>query len=542
MITNALAPFQHSLLARLLAVLLAALALGVLALFFGLDHFVSTQFARLREEQIVRAADEVHRLVDAEGERLVSLAVLLSKDADLNHSTFYHLALAGERDHPQAAVERIARAFGFAAVSLWDKNGRLIAVSPAPESGATPSVPATVPGSRLLRENGRAWLVADAPLLREGNAIAVLRLARSLEAVLAAGLPALYPASLKVAEETLSPGATRIELPPVTLELSLPDTVGEALGEAKTVLATILVGGGLLLALALGFYLRWQLRPLAALSAAAGAVGRGDFGQRVEAPGETEVARLARAFNAMAADLAQLRVLERRLAHQEQLSAIGRVAARVAHDINNPLTVIANTAQLALRTPPDDPRLAEDLRRIVHHGERCMRTLELLLDYGRPVRIHAAPLDLAQLARDMGRRWKAEVHARETIPVEGDRLQLEQLLDNLLTNAREACGADGSVSVGAEIADGQARLTVTDSGPGFPAATRAHLFEPFHTTKAGGTGLGLASALAIARAHGGEMGIGEREISETGAKTGGCVIVRLPLRKAQARSKVEAPR
>jgi signal transduction histidine kinase len=229
---------------------------------------------------------------------------------------------------------------------------------------------------------------------------------------------------------------------------------------------------------------------------------------------------MAAAFNAMTADLAHLRELERRLAHQEQLSAIGRVAARVAHDINNPLTVIANTAQLALKPPPADPQLAEDLRRIVHHGERCMRTLELLLDYGRPVRIHVAPFDLAEVARTMGARWQAAVHAEHPVPIEADRMQIEQLLDNLLTNARDACGPAGTVQIEAYSAAGQARLVVTDSGPGFPASVRERLFEPFHTSKAGGTGLGLASAPAIARAHGGDI--------EVEAGPGGRVIVRLP--------------
>lgn len=520
MIPDTLPPLRHSLLARLLAVLLAALALGVAALFFGLDHFVSGQFARLHEAQIARVAQEVRRLIDAEGERLLSLAVLLAKDADLNNSTFYHLYLAGERDHPQAAVARIAQAFTFGSVSLWDPMGHIIAAAPsASHLGHVPLSDAPA-GSRLLREAGQAWLVAEAPLLREGQPIAVLRLAQPLEAVLAAGLPALYPAALKVSPVGTPSEGVAIEIPPLTLQLSLPDTVGEALADAKRVLAVILIGGGLLLAVFLTLYLRWQLKPLAALSQAAAAIGRGDFAQRVRVPGDSEIAHLARAFNAMAADLRQLRELERRRAHDEQLLAIGRVAARVAHDINNPLTVITNTAQLALRPPPPDAQLVEDLRRIVHHGERCMHTLELLLDYGRPVRVQAAPLDLAELVRDIGQRWKVAVTATDALPVEVDRFQIEQMLDNLLTNARDAAGPEGTVRIAADHLAGQACLTISDSGPGFSAAARARLFEPFHTTKAGGTGLGLASALAIARAHGGDIEIGDGP--------GGQVIVRLP--------------
>jgi hypothetical protein len=89
--------------------------------------FVSGHFRQLRIEQIARSRDEVKRFIDSEGQRLVGLAVLLAKDTDLNHSTFYHLFLAGERDHPQAAVERISRSFALESVSLWDDAGRRIA-------------------------------------------------------------------------------------------------------------------------------------------------------------------------------------------------------------------------------------------------------------------------------------------------------------------------------------------------------------------------------------------------------------------------------
>lgn len=533
MIPNAPGPARGSLLYRLLAALLAALALGLAALFIGLDHFVSGHFSRLRDEQIERTSAEVRRLMSTEGERLVSLAVLLAKEADLNHSTFYHLFLAGERDHPQAAIERIARSFGLEAVGLWDESGREIAASPAPAFGAESAPRDATPNSRIIKAGARAWLAADAPLLREGRPIAILRIARPMEKVLETTLPTLYPASLRVVER-LPEGSVAIDLAPVTLALDLPDTVGEALRGAKTVLAVILVGGGLALGGFLAFYLRWQLKPLSALAEAAGAVGRGDFAQRVGTQGPGEMAKLAEAFNAMAANLERLRELERNLAHQEQLSAIGRVAARVAHDINNPLTVIANTAQLALKPPPPDHQLVEDLRRIVHHSERCMRTLELLLDYGRPVRIHSADFDLASMARELGGRWKVAVSAPEVLPIRADRMQLEQMLDNLLSNARDAAGADGDVHIVLEADAGKARLDILDSGPGFPAAVRERLFEPFHTTKAGGTGLGLASALAIARAHGGDIEVGEGP--------GGRVTVRLPMDAAQARPNVRAPR
>lgn len=514
-----------SLLARLVIALIAALVMVGAALFYGIDHFVSGQFVRLRQEQTARFADEARQLAAVELRRLSGLAALLAKDADLNHSTYYHLLLAGERHHPQAAVARISAAFDLETVSLWDSGGRLIAGVPMPESTSPPYPAGREHESRFIRSNGAAWLIAEAPLLREGSPIALLRLARPLDRVLAAGLPALYPSAIKIADGAIAAGATRIALgggDEVALDLSIPDAVGQALADVKALLAIVLIGAGVVLAAGLGSYLRWQLQPLRTLAGAAAAVGRGDFTQQVAGGGgAAEVSQLAAAFNAMTAGLARLRDMERRLNHQEQLSALGRVAARVAHDINNPLTVIGNTARLALAQLPPDHPLAEDMKRVLHHSERCVRTVENLLDYGRPVRLVPMAVDLFALARELSPRWSAAVQAAGEAWIEGDRLQLEPMLENLLANARDAAGPEGSVAIVGGVAGGCALLEITDTGPGFSEAARAHLFEPFFTDKPGGTGLGLASALAIARAHGGDI--------EVGGEARGHLTVRLPL-------------
>lgn len=539
MIANRLFAIRSSLLARLLIVLFLVAASGAVVLFFAIDHFISRQFDRLHEEQTVYTAERVRHLVDEEGKRLLGLAELLAKDADLNHSTFYHLFLAGERDHPQASVARIFEAFDFESVSLWDSEGRPIAAMPGPVSTAAPALPGLSPGSRLIRQGANVWLVAEAPLLREGRPIAVLRVSRPLDRVLASALPTLYPASLKIPSGSSSPGATPIQLgnqagqAAATLELELPNTAGAALGEVKALLVTLLGGAGVALALLVGFFLRRELRPLATLSSLAAAVGRGDFRQRAAVDGSSEISQLAEAFNGMASGLEKLRELERRFAHQEQLSAIGRVAARVAHDINNPLTVIANTARLALRNPPPDRELAEDLRRIVHHGERCIRTVELLLDYGRPVRLSPVTLELCPFLQRIGERWGVLVDCRGKTAVQGDPLQLEQLFDNLLTNARQAAGELGEIGLSVQMEGETVRITVTDSGPGLTDEARMHFCEPFFTTKPGGTGLGMASALAVARAHGGDL--------EAPEGTGGKITVILPAAN-QARENMAPPR
>jgi signal transduction histidine kinase len=209
------------------------------------------------------------------------------------------------------------------------------------------------------------------------------------------------------------------------------------------------------------------------------------------------------------------------------------MAARVAHDINNPLSVIRGVAELQARQSErtQNAGALADSRLILHHIERCMRTVEHLLAYGRPVRLQRETVDLNAASADMVQRWHAqhpevtmEFDAADTaVMAQADPYQLERVFDNLFENARQAA-PEGRIRVTLAKDGDWAEIHVRDSGPGFSADARAHLFEPFHTTKRGGSGLGLASCLTIMQAHGGDIRLGEGE--------GGEVVVRLPCQAA----------
>jgi len=511
---------RHSLLLRMIVILAVFISLTSAALFFGIDHFVTRQFRDLHRESGLQFSSLVRHTVEEEFARMEGMAKLIAEDADLNHATYYHLYLEGEKDHPQAAMERIARAFRLDALSLWDTRGKLIVTAPPHALRPFEKWDKESEARRVVWADGRAWIVAGAPLLRERVAIAWVRVAKPLDAALGA-MAAGGKATVRLASgDEAGSAVLRVALPgggnsPTFLAIDLPDTATRALDKAKQILAVILAISGVLLMGGLAWAVRWQLAPVRELVQAAAAVGRGEFGQRLTARGNNEVAHLVRTFNAMTEDLGKLRKLEQQVRHQEQLSAIGRVAARVAHDINNPLTVISNVAKLMQRQAGADPRLLEDTSLIVHHSARCVRIVELLLAYGRPVRVDLVPLDLVACCREIAARWKTgaggspslQFNARqETLIISGDRYQIEQMLDNLLNNAREAC-PDGDVLMEVGLVDGEATIRVADQGPGFSQDVRERLFEPFFTTKTGGTGLGLASCLAIARAHGGRIEI-----------------------------------
>ncbi|MBE0510719.1 MAG: HAMP domain-containing histidine kinase [Gammaproteobacteria bacterium] len=515
--------WRDSLLVRVVLGIVVVALLVSIPLFVGIDHLVTRQFEAVHAERVQRAAHQVKIGVENEMLRLGELAGLLAADTDLNNSAYYHLYLEGELDHPQAAVERIAQAFRLVSVSLYQADGIPVTHHgdyPAPLLLSTDETQLTRSG--VYQQGDRLWLVAQVGLVYNSNLLAWLVIADPLDRLLR-GLEETYLASIRVIEANEPPasvnsGVFSLAIEPtrhLQLLVEIPDTVGHAIAAVKRLLSILLPFAVLLLAIALALLLHWQLRPVTALSASIAAVGRGEFGHHLPIPNSGgELRNLIHAFNTMSADLAQLREVERRLHHQEQLSAIGRVAARVAHDINNPLTVISSAATMLHRRLPSGSSEAEDAGLIRHHTERCIRTVEALLQYGRPVKPRTQNLDPTSLLQDILRRRNSQagmagrfaLHGKEQPlpPIEADPLLFEQMLDNLLNNAVEAA-PDGTVILTLSQGERQLVLDVSDTGPGFSNETQAHLFEPFFTTKSGGTGLGLASCLAIARAHGGDI-------------------------------------
>ncbi|MDX2289722.1 MAG: HAMP domain-containing sensor histidine kinase [Hyphomicrobiaceae bacterium] len=497
---------------RAVAVVVALGSLAALALFFSIDHFVTQRFGALHDERVARQVEQVRTSAERELGQLRGTVALLAGDADLVNSTYYHRHLEGEREHPQAAVERIARAFAFESVSLWAPDGSLIAGTGVPLGPMLPTNAADQSNTRFHRHKNGVWIVATHLLFYNDHPLAILQIGRPLRTGIEPAAEFGAPSDLS-SRKSVPVVLNDTSEPRIALYVPVPDTVADAVAGIKRVLGIVLATFGILLTAGLAIGLRRVFRPVLEVIDAALAVGRGEFHRRLTSSGTGgEVTRLVDAFNQMTDGLQRLRDLERKVQHQEQLSAIGRAAARVAHDLNNPLTVISTTADLTARRPDLDPALTADMQLIQHHSERARATIEALLDYGRPVRLRMSRVNLSETTGEIVRAW-ARRHpglsvdfrsAQGPITAELDPLQIERMLENVLDNARSVAQR---VSVSLAGSDGTARIAITDDGPGFSPDAQVHLFEPFFTTQTGGTGLGLASALAIARAHEGDIAV-----------------------------------
>ena len=244
---------------------------------------------------------------------------------------------------------------------------------------------------------------------------------------------------------------------------------------------------------------------------------------RVLSPADLELAEALAARAAAAIDNSRLFrqvqwQLEERarteaaLVKTERLATAGRLAATIAHEINNPLEAVTNLIYLARSAPAGEARrylqmVEEELSRIAHITKM---TLGFYRDSGAPT-----PVDIAELVREVLALYEAKLHAKNIHvqsdleypqQVFGSKGELRQVIANLVANAIDVLPPGGALTVAAADSDGSMHLRVSDNGHGIPAENLTRIFEPFFTTKAElGTGLGLWVSRQIVEKHGGTI-------------------------------------
>jgi signal transduction histidine kinase len=206
-----------------------------------------------------------------------------------------------------------------------------------------------------------------------------------------------------------------------------------------------------------------------------------------------------------------------------RLAAAGEMAGAIAHEVNQPLTALANygrAAQMLLEGRPDSAQLQLVMTKILAEADRAGDVVRRLRDFFRAGTTRLQPVEVESLlaaARQMARGAVGEATIDVAVqsepdlpPLFVDRLQIELVLRNLIANAAESLlasrNADGRIAISAaRQGEQQIRVAVSDNGPGMSTAMRARLFQPFASDKPAGMGLGLAVSRAIAEAHGGSL-------------------------------------
>jgi len=328
----------------------------------------------------------------------------------------------------------------------------------------------------------------------------------------------------------------RVAARPDTLVAVVADT-SELIAATRSITRTILITAVFSVAammLVSQIVVRRVTKPLGALVDFSREAAPGARASRARA-GDDEVGQLGLAFNAM---LDRLDHSQAALVQSEKLALAGLLAARVAHDIRNPLSSIKMQTQLLqsrTRGDADNQAMTEAVLADIQTVELVVRDL---LELARPGALHLKPTKLGDLVLDLTAQLGPQFRHRKIqvetafdgglppIPLDADRFR--QALLNVVLNAADAMPSGGRLSFAARMSTDEStiELDVCDDGTGIDAAILPHVFDPFVSTKRDGVGLGLVNARAVVESHGGQIEIAAR------APRGTRVTIALPVRDA----------
>lgn len=298
-------------------------------------------------------------------------------------------------------------------------------------------------------------------------------------------------------------------------------------------------------------------RPLGVMVEATDKIAKGDLDHRVDIDRRDEIGQLAGSFNRMTEDLKRAnegltqwgRVLEKRVEERarelqtmqavmiqsEKLASLGKMAAGVAHEINNPLTSILIQTHLLLETcEPGNPSL-ENLTLIADETSRCAEIVKGLLEFARMTPAQPTKADVNDIVERSIQLLEKQASVRNikivkaldlSLPsIDLDKNKMQQVFSNLIINACDAMAGGGTLTITSQLGLDRRQIEIlfADTGVGIPEENIHKLFDPFFTTKSAGTGLGLAVSYGIIQQRGGKIGVR----SEVGQ--GSVFIVILPL-------------
>jgi len=471
--------------------------------------------------------------------------------SDTIKASTYHFMLSDERMVAYRTMEMIGRLEGIEQVRMLNKDGRVTFSTDRSEVGrlvdkraeacyachaaGQPLVRLNVPSrSRIFTRNGHRVLAMITPIYNEKSC--------------SSAVCHEHPAEKQV-----------LGVVDIAISLEDEDRAVAALGRRTTLVSAF---GILLLATTVGLFVRGHvIGPLREIVAATERISQGDLSHAVEMRRTDEIGLLAASFNGMTTSLQQARSdlqalnesLERQveerttalksaqaqLVQSEKMSSLGKLAASVAHEINNPLAGILTYAKLLLRlheegelTEKARESCVRNLRLVQRETERCSAIVRNLLDFARQRPPSLKDIDVSAVVEEalslLSHRLRMQdVTLQKDLPpmplVKADFGQLRQSFVNIALNACEALNKGGTLTVTSRAVGNMVEVAIADTGPGIAPEHLSHILDPFFTTKEKGTGLGLSVVYGLIDRHGGTLDIK----SQVGQGT--TVIVRLPV-------------
>jgi signal transduction histidine kinase len=497
---------------------LVALEVGAVNALADIDIRIETSLARLSRHLVEDDPDLLERLLETDPESRYDLV---------------------------GVAEKLANLFSLPVLELLDEDGRILSSAHWPQNaGKTDEAAPRLPAGKTV------WLEIEAA---DGTSIARVERAplvvgeRKIDLVggRTLSLPVLRSLAGREAEATVVPAGAPAPSTGRSLGLEGPD--GRGLGRVDLVLdrATLdrlltrlrwtvlfVVLGGAAVGTAAGAWIaRRATRPVEETLRALDSVAAGQADYDFPTATRDDLEALPEAFSRLHRSLDDQ---QRRRAAAERVAAWREVARRVAHEVKNPLAPIRLTVENLRKARRKSPEVFDELfddgaSAILEEVEQLQRLVTEFSEFARLPEPKRVGVDIDELIDSVLALYVGEpgitVDRRRGAgipPVQGDPDLLARAFKNLVANAVEAMGPQGgALRVETALEDGAVVVRIVDAGPGFSVEAQRHLFEPYFTTKATGTGLGMTLAYRIVTEHGGLISAANR--SEGGAE----VVVRL---------------
>lgn len=449
---------------------------------------------------------------------------------NVKKSTHYGM-LTFQQRVVQGTVEAIGSAEGVNKINIFDSKGRIAYSSLKEEIGTVlnKSAPICMP---CHAEPGTPKTAKNWSISKDQKGTRVLNIVEPIY-----NEPACYTASCHVhSKEQRVLGLIESDISLSTLDNAIKR---QKIAITAFVLVFICVLSGVLC------IILWNMVsvPVSILTQGMERVAVGELDYTVKINTKDEIGDLARAFNAMTADLSkakkeliewghtleekvkekteEIRKAQAQLIHSEKLASLGRMAAGVAHEINSPLTGIVTFGHLLRKKFPDGSEEREDIDVVIEQANRCSNIIKGLLSFARATSVDKGPVNINDVLNSSLNmvRYKADFFNIKSVmnldeslpPVKADASQIQQVFLNTIINAADAMDGKGTLTLCtrkvSEDGISFAEVEFTDTGCGISEENMPKLFEPFFTTKpvGKGTGLGLAVSHGIIQDHGGRI-------------------------------------
>jgi two-component system NtrC family sensor kinase len=307
----------------------------------------------------------------------------------------------------------------------------------------------------------------------------------------------------------------------IVMDMSMDDPENTVIFTQKFSLAFTVIMILLILGLVLVLHYKIIRRSLSKFQETISSINSGNLETRIKIPKSTELGKLGKSFNEMV-DQFQNTQKELQKYHQQEilntqrLASIGEMSARLAHEIRNPITGIANAIEIIIEETRDEENKPV-LEEIQRQANRVNKAVSNLLNYSRTKELNVQEADINEIIKSVVfflenqspvKKIRFRLDLDTDIPFfEFDPEQIENVLSNLGLNAIYACNIKGTITFETKYLRDQrlVKISVIDTGAGIPEEKRKDIFKPFYTTRTQGTGLGLAIAKEIIEMHRGEI-------------------------------------